>query len=69
MESLHPLKVWIEGNTTQAEFARKVGCSGPYLSDLLNGKRGVSLKLAIAMSRATGGAVPIEAFEQQEAAE
>jgi transcriptional regulator with XRE-family HTH domain len=64
MESPHPLKVWIEANTTQAEFARQVGCSAPYLSDLLKGKRGVSLDLAIAMSEKTGGAVPIEAFRK-----
>jgi transcriptional regulator with XRE-family HTH domain len=70
MDSPHPLKVWIDANTTQAKFAREVGCSAPYLSYLLKGKRGVSLELAIAMSGATGGAVPVEAFgKRTEAAE
>ena len=64
MDSPHPLKVWIDANTTQAEFARQVGCSAPYLSDLLKGKRGVSLELAIVMSQQTGGAVPVEAFRK-----
>lgn len=44
--------------TTQAEFARQVGCSEPHLSLILKGERGMSLKLAKRISAASG--IPIE---------
>lgn len=69
MEAVHPLKKWITANTTQAQFARDLDISESHLSGVLKGSR-VSLELAIRMSRATGGAVPTEAFGQlREAAE
>lgn len=68
-EAPHPLKDWIVANTTQAEFARVVGCSGAHLSDLLRRKKSASLRLAAKISRATGGAIPIDVFVKVEAAE
>lgn len=61
MVAVHPLKRWISENTTQAQFARDLEISESHLSGVLKGAR-VSLELAIRMSRATGGAVPIVAF-------
>ena len=69
MEALRPLAEWISANGGRAKFARDVGCSEPHLSEILSGKKTVSLKLAIRMSRATGGAVPVEAFEPTEQSE
>lgn len=56
------LKAWIRVNTTQAAFARRVGCSEAHLSDLLSGRKMPSLQLAARMSAATLNAVPIDAF-------
>lgn len=61
-DSAHPLQDWIDGNTTQARFAAAAELSEPYLSEILNGKKTPSLKMAAKLSRATGGAVPIAAF-------
>lgn len=70
MDSLHLLKVWIDANTSQAQFARDVKCSESYLSDILAGKREPSLAMAARMSAQTAGAVPIDAFViQAEAAQ
>ena len=62
MSQLHPLKTWIDRNTTQARFARDVGCSESHISDVLKGKKRVSLDLAIKMSEATGRAVSVDAI-------
>lgn len=70
MPNDHPLKSWIAENSTRADFARDVGCSRAHLSDILNWKKDPSLELAAKMSRATGGAVPMEGFAPvREAAE
>jgi plasmid maintenance system antidote protein VapI len=62
MNQLHPLKTWIDRNTSQAQFARDVGCSESHISDVLKGKKRVSLDLAIKMSEATGRAVSVDAI-------
>jgi DNA-binding transcriptional regulator YdaS (Cro superfamily) len=62
MDSVHPLKTWIDDNTTQAKFARGVGMSESHLSGILAGSKRVSLEMAARISRATNGGVPIEAF-------
>jgi DNA-binding transcriptional regulator YdaS (Cro superfamily) len=62
MDSMHPLKAWIDENTTQAKFAREVGMSESFLSGILAGTKRVSLEMAARIARATDGAVPIEAF-------
>jgi transcriptional regulator with XRE-family HTH domain len=63
MDSLRPLTEWITANTSRREFARQVGCSESHLADVLNGKKSASLALAVKMSRACCGAVPVEAFD------
>jgi transcriptional regulator with XRE-family HTH domain len=67
MDSLHPLKQWIEKNTTPAQFARDVGISESYLSEILNLRKSPSLGLAARLSRATSGDVPIGAFVKEAA--
>jgi DNA-binding transcriptional regulator YdaS (Cro superfamily) len=54
------LAEFIRTRTTQARFAREVGCSESHLSLVLKGARGVSFGLAKRISNATGGAVPVE---------
>ncbi len=62
MESPHELKSWIGANTTQARFAREVGCSEAYLCEILKGRKQPSMGLAAKMSAATSYAVPLSAF-------
>lgn len=62
MDARQLLAKWIAENTTQAQFARDVGCSESHLSLVLSKDRGWSLPMARKMSKATGGAVPFEAF-------
>lgn len=67
MESLHPLEVWIKEHSSQVQFARDVECSESFLSGVLSGSKRVSLKMAVRMSRATGGLVPVDAFDRPRA--
>jgi transcriptional regulator with XRE-family HTH domain len=62
MDGRRLLVNFIEGRTTQAEFARVIRCSEPHLSLILKGDRRPSLDLAKRINDATGGAVPIDAF-------
>jgi len=59
MSEAHPLKVWIDRNTSQAQFARDLKFSESHLSDIIKGKKRVSLDLAMKISAATGGAVSV----------
>jgi transcriptional regulator with XRE-family HTH domain len=61
-DSPHPLQAWIAKNTSQARFAEAAGLSEPYLSEILSGKKTPSLNMAVKLSEATGGVVPIMAF-------
>lgn len=66
MDSPHPLKVWIDKHTTQAQFARDVECSDGYLTEVLNGKkRNLSLDMARRFSKATGGKVSLDDLADQ----
>lgn len=56
-DPLTALAAWIEDNTTQAQFARDVGCSGSHLHNVLSGKKRASLELAEAIVRRTAGAI------------
>ena len=47
---------------TQPQFAAKVGCSQTMISRLCQGRRGPGLRLATAIERATGGAVPASSW-------
>ncbi len=50
----------------QAALADMVGVSKGYMSLIINGKRGPRLKVALAIQRATLGAVPVEAWEDRD---
>lgn len=66
----HPLVDWMarqDPALSQGATAARLGVSEPYLSLVLSGARGVSLKRALKWQEITG--LPIEAFLQREAAE
>jgi len=64
----HPLLEWMEKNgKSQATVAFLCDCSTSHLSLVLAGKRGASLPLALKLSRATGGYVPVDAFLREDA--
>ena len=57
----HPLGKWLGKNRVkQADFARSIGCSEPHLSLVAQGKRGVSLELALSIERETHRGVTVE---------
>lgn len=47
---------------SQAEFARRIGVSKSYMSELLSGGKTPSLSLALKIADATRGSVPVEAW-------
>ncbi len=55
MKTNHPLAAWIDQRMSRAEFARRVEISPPFLSQVLQGKRGMSLELSVRIERETGG--------------
>jgi len=64
----HPLLDWIQRHgQSQAAFADTCECSISHLSLILSGKRGASLPLALKLSRATDGDVPVDAFLREDA--
>lgn len=57
----HPLDIWLhESPLTRTKFAESVSCSLPHLTLIAQGKRGVSLELALNIERETNGAVTAE---------
>ena len=65
MEAQHPLETWLDKSpVSRTDFAKSVGCSLPHLSLLSQGKRGVSLELALNIQRETDGAVTVEQLLQ-----
>lgn len=66
MDGRQLLGEFIAARTSQAQFARDVGCSDSHLSLILKGERGVSLRLAKRISEATDGAVPMDALVKEE---
>ena len=50
------------GTPSQAEFARTVGCSESYLSQIVAGKREPSLTFAKRISEGTAGVVPTDSM-------
>lgn len=61
MKKKHPLEVWLsEAPITRTKFAESIACSPPHLSLISQGKRGVSLELALNIERETNGAVTAE---------
>lgn len=60
----HPLRLWLIGRQeTQAEFADRIGISGPFLSDIIHGKRRPSLNTLDAISVGTNGAITANHFQ------
>ncbi|WRH62073.1 MAG: helix-turn-helix transcriptional regulator [Fuscovulum sp.] len=51
-----------QSGTTQAELAKEVGVSRPYMSELVGGTKIPSLENAVAIERATNGAVPASSW-------
>lgn len=50
---------------TRSAFARRLGISAPYLTQILTGAKRPGLELAVAIERETGGAVPATAWIPQ----
>lgn len=58
-----PLEKFLSGNgLSEAEFARTIGVSQPYMNRLRRGVRSPSLKLALRLEEATG--IPAGQFLQ-----
>lgn len=55
MQTTHPLAAWIDAWGSRREFARKVNCHETHLSNVLQGKKGLSLDLAVRIEEITGG--------------
>ena len=51
-----------ETNTSQAKLSEALGISRGHMSLLVSGERKPSLDLAVAIERATGGAVPVSSW-------
>lgn len=55
---MHPLKAYLkETETTEADFAEKLGTSSSYISQIICAQRWPSRGLADQIQRATGGLV------------
>lgn len=62
----HPLAFWRRTNERSLQsLASEIGCTQSFLSEVENGNRTPSLKMAARLNRATG--VPIEAFVRESA--
>jgi DNA-binding transcriptional regulator YdaS (Cro superfamily) len=58
---MHPLERWLKAQSkTRAWLAEKAGLSRGYVSDILNGKCDCGGNAAIALQRATRGAVTVQ---------
>lgn len=55
MISNHPLAQWIDSRMRDTEFAQQAGVSKSHLSLILQGKRGMSLDLAVRIEQITEG--------------
>jgi transcriptional regulator with XRE-family HTH domain len=67
MERIHPLRRWRQDNdVTLAELAARDGVdvSASHLSEIERGLNTLSLGLAVRLSKATGGKVRVEEFDQ-----
>ena len=57
------LKAFLDKNNESiAAFAARAGLAGPTISNLLNGKRGAGLEVALAIETATAKAVPAKSW-------
>ncbi len=60
MQTNHPLKDWIDANSTQAAVAREAQISKGYLSEILSDKKEPSLQVTARLVKISG--LPFEAF-------
>jgi transcriptional regulator with XRE-family HTH domain len=61
-------EIIIKSGKTQTHWAREIGVSKSYLSDLLNGKRVPALDLAARIERLTDGAVMAASWSAESSA-
>lgn len=65
----HPLDTYLnDAGETRSDFAKQLGVSRQYVSNLINGHTGATLKKAFAIQEATKGkvlAADILAFEER----
>ena len=71
MQTLSPLALWAaKQGMSQIRLAHELRTSESHLSNFLNGRRGISLDLAVRIERLTKGAIPAASlFTDKEAAE
>jgi transcriptional regulator with XRE-family HTH domain len=68
--SVHPFKQWrLASGKTLADVSAATGAHTGQLSDIERWRKRPSLKLAVRLSRATDGAVPVETFAEAAPAE
>ena len=66
MRSMTTLTAYLEAaNITQSDIARTVGIDRSVMSRIVNGTVTPSLRVAVAIERATGGAVPASSWVAQ----
>jgi plasmid maintenance system antidote protein VapI len=59
----HAMKQYLKGNRIyQIEFARRLGVTQPYLSQIISGGKPITLKMAARISKLTNGEVPIRSW-------
>jgi plasmid maintenance system antidote protein VapI len=57
------MKQYLKGNRIyQTNFARQLGVTQPYLSQIISGRKPVSLKMAVRISKLTHGEVPVKSW-------
>lgn len=63
-----PFAKWLDSDAeTQSAFARKIGISRSYLSEIASGKKRPSLALAFKIESATEGAIPASSWVSEAA--
>ena len=56
------LKQYLKHNITQVVFAKQIGISGPYLSQILHGKRTPSKYVALMIEAKSNGVIKARSF-------
>ena len=59
----HVMKQYLKGNRIyQIDFARRLGVTQPYLSQIISGEKPITLKMAARISKLTHGEVPVTSW-------
>lgn len=65
---MEKLRAYIDAHfPSHTAFAREVGVSKGFMSQILSGDKTPSLKIAVQISRSTNGEIPVEAWVENEA--